>query len=245
MFAFGRKRGYCKANPVADFTLQDAGGPEFSRVRVLTSDELRTLFRKMRETENLGRENELAFKIILATCVRKCELVKAQWFEIDLDNAVWILKPNRTKTRAEIAIPLAPPVVAWFRELKVFAGRSPYVLPARRILKRRFPHISPDTLNVALGRVNHGLEHFTVHDERRTARTHLAALGVPPHVADRALNHKVRGTRGIYDRYDYFEERRDALTKWAKLIVALEKGDSDKVIHAIFGRAPARRARVA
>lgn len=53
--------------------------------------------------------------------------------------------------------------------------------------------------------------HFTVHDPRRTCRSLLAESGVPGHVAERCLNHKLKGVEGIYDRYDYLDERREAL----------------------------------
>lgn len=236
MFGYGRKRRYLEHNPVADFDLDDAGGKEQARRRVLARDELSLLLAAMRETPNLGRNNELAFKILLATCVRKGELVSAQWPVLDLEQGIWHL--TGTKTGAAIDIPLAAAVVEWFRELQVFAAGSEYVLPARLIVKRRrgqaiqsrFPHISPDTLNVALRRVNHGLEHFAVHDMRRTARTHLAALGVSREVAERALNHKLRGVEGIYNRHDYFEERRHALTLWAELLVSLERREQPKVV---------------
>ena len=72
-----------------------------------------------------------------------------------------------------------------------------------------------------MGKVKHGLPHFTVHDFRRTARTHLAALGVEPHVAERCLNHKLKGVEGIYNRHDYFEERRRALEAWGQLLLKL------------------------
>ena len=49
-------------------------------------------------------------------------------------------------------------------------------------------------------------ERCAPHDLRRTARTHLEALGVAPHIAERCLNHKLRGVVGIYNRHDYFEE---------------------------------------
>ncbi|WP_239059056.1 hypothetical protein [Colwellia sp. Arc7-D] len=39
----------------------------------------------------------------------------------------------------------------------------------------------------------------------------LAEIGIPSHIAERCLNHKIKGVEGIYDRYDYFEERKDAL----------------------------------
>ena len=62
------------------------------------------------------------------------------------------------------------------------------------------------------------LEHFTVHDLRRTCRSLLAAEGVPGHFAERCLNHKLKGVEGIYDRYDYFDERKVALAKVADLV---------------------------
>ena len=78
--------------------------------------------------------------------------------------------------------------------------------------------MSRDTLNVALARVEHGLPHFTVHDLRRTMRSQLAALGIAPHVAERCLNHKLKGVEGVYDRHDYLEERRQALEQWAAIL---------------------------
>lgn len=230
MFAYGRKRRYVEQSPVADFDLADAGGKEAPRERALSSDELAALLKAMRETPTLGRVNELSFKLLLALCVRKGELVAARWDEFDFEASAWRLPASRTKTSAALEIPLAPQVVEWLQELRVFAAGSEYVLPARRIVAgQRFPHISPDTLNVALGRVQHGLEHFTIHDMRRTARTQLAALGVPREVAERALNHKLRGVEGIYNRYDYLKERRVALAQWADLLEGLERGSSKVV----------------
>jgi len=88
------------------------------------------------------------------------------------------------------------------------------------------PHVCESTLGVAMGKVKHGLPHFTVHDFRRTDRTHLAALGVEPYVAERCLNHKLKGVEGVYNRHDYFEERRRALEAWGQLLLKLERGDA-------------------
>ena len=84
--------------------------------------------------------------------------------------------------------------------------------------------MGPDTINATLKQVQHGLPHFTIHDLRRTARTHLAALGVRREVAERCLGHKLRGIEGIYDRHDCFQERRMALGQWTQLIVEAEYG---------------------
>ena len=70
-----------------------------------------------------------------------------------------------------------------------------------------------------------GIEHFTIHDLRRTFRSLLSAAGVMGHVAERCLNHKLKGVEGIYDRYDYFDERRNALNRISKQLepIIIEK----------------------
>jgi integrase len=65
---------------------------------------------------------------------------------------------------------------------------------------------------------------WTLHDLRRTAATRMAELGVLPHVVERVLNH-VSGTfgrvAGIYNRFQYADEMRDALTTWEGHVLAL------------------------
>ena len=39
-----------------------------------------------------------------------------------------------------------------------------------------------------------------------------------PHVAERCLNHKLKGVEGIYNRHDYFAERKAALEGWGQLL---------------------------
>jgi len=239
MFHFAVKRKWIDSNPAYGFELSDAGGTEMPRGRWLTREELSALSKAMRETPNFGRQNELSVWLLLALCVRKMELLSARWTEFDLEKRVWKLQPSRTKMNSAIDIPLAPAVAAWLEELRVYASGSDHLFPARRLIhlkngqprQNRFQHVSPDTLNVALRRLKlDGVEHFTVHDMRRTARTHMAAHGVDRFVAERALNHKVRDVEGVYNRYDYFEERKDALSRWAMLLDATSKGQAFNVV---------------
>ncbi len=236
IFAFGVRRRFVLSSPAADFSPRlDAGGTERPRSRALSFDELAQLFERIRETPNFGGDNLLAIKLLLALCVRKGELLGARWAEFDLDGgthagAVWHLPASRTKTGESLDIPLAPAVVEWFNALRALAAGSDYVFPKRRRDPReRVPHLGIDTLNVALQRVKHGIAPFTLHDLRRTARTHLAALGIRREVAERCLGHKLRGVEGIYDRHDYFKERRLALAQWAQLLLDAERGVSNVV----------------
>lgn len=91
---------------------------------------------------------------------------------------------------------------------------------------RMIPHIKESTLSVALGKIKANMPNvpnFTIHDFRRTARSHLAVLWIDPIVAERCLNHRIKGIDGIYNRYLYFYEQKAALELWTNLLVSLEK----------------------
>jgi integrase len=232
IFDFGVRRRLVQHNPAGGLSPRlDGGGTERSRTRALSRDELERLFRSMRTTPGFSGTNALAVKLLLALCVRKGELIAARWEEFDLHGEnpelgpVWQLPATRTKTGTGLNIPLSVQVVEWLRALEILAAGSEYVFPQRRRDARsRYGHVGRDTLNAALKSLNHGLDHFTVHDMRRTARTHLAALGVRSEIAERCLGHKLRGVEGTYNTHDYYTERRDVLTTWAGLLCEFEHG---------------------
>jgi len=231
IFDFAVVRGLIEVNPAMPFTAKDAGGKEESRKRFLTRTELARLFDAMHRIKAFTRENELTVKLLLALCVRKMELCAALANEFDLDNAVWHLPGERTKTGEEIDIPLAEPVIGWLKELKALSCGSKWILPARKL--RLTSHVSSSVLNTAFPHILAAMpdvESFNVHDFRRTARTHLATLGVDPIIAERCLNHKIPGVEGVYNRHQYFNERKAALSMWADLLVALESGEDYNVI---------------
>jgi hypothetical protein len=46
----------------------------------------------------------------------------------------------------------------------------------------------------------------------------MQRAGVRPDISERALAHVIPGVEGIYDRYGYLSEKKDALTKLAALV---------------------------
>lgn len=232
IFDYGIKRHALEINPCSAFEVSDAGGKEIARDRWLNRSELIKLFQAIRKAKGFSRQNELTFKLLLALCVRKMELCAARWEEFDLDAAIWHLPEERSKNGDAIDIPLPLAAVEWLKELLTFSCNSAWVLPARKMQHRMIPHIQESTLPVALAKVRAempGVPNFTIHDFRRTARTHLAALGVDPVVAERCLNHKIKGVEGIYNRHQYFNERKAALNLWADLLLTLEQGEDYNV----------------
>jgi len=52
----------------------------------------------------------------------------------------------------------------------------------------------------------------------------MARLGVPPHVADKILNHQsgtISGVAAVYQRHDFLAERKLALERWGRHIEVL------------------------
>ena len=154
-------------------------------------------------------------------------LTEALWSEFDLFSATWQLPAVRSKSGCGFTIPLPDSAIHILNELKIRACGSDYVFPNRRASKAA--HMGKDTLNRAISKMFGkdpgkdiqpqnlmiGIEHFTVHDLRRTCRSILASLGVQVHIAERCLNHKLQGVEGVYDRHDYFDERKQALNRLA------------------------------
>ena len=250
LFNHAIKLGLLTSNPAAAFSPQDAGGTEKSRDRALSLEEIKLMFQVFSNNSHIfTRENYIAVALLLVFGVRKGELIAAKWKEFDFENKVWNLPKERTKTSAGITIPLSEKTLEWFSELSVRACGSEYIFPSRRASKRR-GYISDDTLNHALAKLfgmkvdsnkkpypnllgAAGIDHFVVHDLRRTCRSLLAYSGVQSHIAERCLNHKIKGVEGIYDRYDYLDERRDALEQLSILISPFVE-PADKNIAAIM-----------
>lgn len=247
IFNHAIKYDLIQINPASTFGAIDAGGEEISRDRALSLEEIKKFFSVMRDSSgSISRENYLAYAILLCLGLRKGELIAAKWCEFDLKGKRWTIPKERTKPKVEITVPLPDQVSLWFTELFVRASGSDYVFPSRRCSKRR-KYISDDTLNHALAKLfgkkvdgkkvplpnklgEAGVAYFVVHDLRRTCRSLLAANSVPSHIAERCLNHKLRGVEAIYDRYDYFEERKKALTELTTQIAPLVGTPSHEIL---------------
>jgi len=165
--------------------------------------------------------------------VRKMELVGAKWSEFDSEKAKWNVPKDRSKTDVAITVPLPVLALKYLKELYIRANGSECLFPNRRAhkAKQRFAHMSPDTINTPLKKLfiqeRMPVEHFTIPDLRRTCRSLLAGLKVSDHVAERCMNHKLKGVMGTYNRYDYLDERREAFDQLSLLIEPIILGEAD------------------
>lgn len=152
------------------------------------------------------------------------------------------LTKEKAKRAKPFVQPLSPQAEAAFKRLKELAGTSPWAMASEESHDGRY---SDKALCRALRRLQPDPEakkaHPTrplvlpgglvsPHDLRRTARTHLALLGVHPWIAERVLNHALGKIEDTYNRHDYLDERRDALARWGAKVEQLETGRGAEVV---------------
>ncbi|MGL4858711.1 MAG: tyrosine-type recombinase/integrase [Enterobacteriaceae bacterium] len=203
-----------------------------SREVSLTPEEVGILLRGI-YTSNLNRANKLALHLLILCMVRKSELIEATWDEIDLEQAEWRIGAERMKMLNPHIVPLSQQAVAMFEELKTMAMESLYVFPSSWDQRRP---ISKTTLNAAVRTLDLNVRDFVIHDFRRTASTILHEQGYNSDWVEKSLAHKIGGVRGVYNRAEYLDQRRDMLQAWADFVDA-QIEDGKKVIIGRFGKA--------
>lgn len=212
MFDYALTCGLIQANPVMALPMRHVYRAA-ARDRALTPDEIRQFLRAM-QSSNIRRQFKIAFQLILMTLVRKSELMLAQWKDVHLDEGEWHIPVENSKTGKPHIVYLSAQAQTLFKELKPLASSSDWVLPGRGTLVKPF---ASNALNQALKVSLQGQEipAFTIHDLRRTASTLLHEQGWPSDVVEKALNHTIGGVRGVYNRAEYAEQRREMLQAWS------------------------------
>lgn len=187
------------------------------RTRSLSPDELK-IYMRLLYRSNIRRQFKLALHIILLTLVRKSELLQARWTNVQLEEGEWLIPEAQSKTGKPHTVYLSRQVRELFQELRTLAGDSELVLPGRGSLTRPF---AANALNEALEGVSFPMPPFTIHDLRRTGSTILHEQGYSSDVVEKALNHSIGGVRGVYNRAEYAEQRRQMLQSWADYVGSL------------------------
>ena len=228
------RRRLTKATPLRDLRLADLGITRTPRDRVLSGNEIVTIFRAM-EASRLAPKFQLLAKLCLLFGCRVGELSNAEKAHFDFEKKLWSVPPTHHKTGKRTRRPLVRPIIPEAEEmLKELFNQSPRSRFAMANLKRDAPQarsslidIPPRVRQSARRHFGIEMEHWTLHDLRRTARTNLSDL-TEPHVAEIMLGHTLPGVWQVYDRYGYIEEQRRAYLLWWARVMAWVYGE-DKV----------------
>ena len=176
-------------------------------------DDIRRLVQTMREYKgSLVVRTALWFS--LYTLARPGEVRHAEWNEIDLENATWDIPSEKMKRRKPHVVPLCRQAVELLKALKEKTGRGRYVFPSAHSPNGAKP-MSSNAIRSAIRRMGFSNEEMTAHGFRSLGSTRLNEMGFRPDVIEAALAHTLGGVRGIYNRSEYIEERREMMEKWA------------------------------
>ena len=185
---------------------------EVSRDRVLTDNELAAIVVAARK---MPWPYGGIVEFLALTGQRREEVVQASPVEIDPEARTWCIAAHRTKNCKAHIVHLSEP--AWAVISGHLTGR--YIFPtstghhfqAYSTSKRALDELSSTT-------------GWRLHDLRRTIVSGMARMGIPPHVADKILNHQsgtISGVAAVYQRHDFLAERKDALDRWGAHVTEL------------------------
>ena len=213
LFSWCVQRGIVEANPCTGIGAPSA---TVDRERVLTDAELAAVWNAAEAT---GYPYTAIVKLLILTAQRRSEVTGLRWTEVDAEQGLWSMPAERTKNGRAHQVPLLPMTKGIMSSLPKL--NPTFAFPARgndeptfsgfSKMKRRLDELS-------------GVAGWTLHDLRRTTATKLAGLGVAPHVVEKLLNHTtgtLGGVAGIYNRFQYVAEMREALARWEMHVKAL------------------------
>jgi integrase len=223
-YAWALDKNLCPANPCLSIRRR---GTNVSRSRVLSLLELADVWRACQPNEH-GR----IVKLLLLTGSRRNEIANLQWDEIDFGRAEIILPPARTKNSLVHVIQASAQVCTILREIEPIAGREFLFGEGANAGYQgwsRSKQMLDERINAARAeRSDKAIQHWQLHDLRRSFVTHMAEQKLaPPHIIEACINHvsgHKGGVAGIYNRALYSEEKSSAFEAWGKLVAGLVLG---------------------
>jgi integrase len=211
LFNFGIDKELIEVNPARRLKRP---GRETPKDRVLSESEIKALWTGLDGARSVASD---VLRIVLLTAARPGEACGLPWPEVDLDTGIWSLPAARAKNGLAHRVPLSATALEIIKR-QPKAGL--YVFRGQR--KGSALHTSRPSRLLAEHKY-FGIEnHFTPHDLRRTAASHMARIGIPRLVVKKILNHSERGdTTAIYERHGYDKEKKDALEKWERELLRI------------------------
>jgi integrase len=208
MYNLGRKWGLVpidKASPASGVERF----PETKRRRFVTPDELPHLSKAIdQEADEYVRH---AVWLLLLTGLRRGELLKAKWSDIDWKQRTLLIP--KTKNGEALLAPLSHAAIARLKVVPQLQG-NPFIICGRKTGQ----HLVNLTDAWSRIRTAAGLSDLRIHDLRRTVGSWLVRDGASLHLVGSVLNHKDQKTTAGY-AYFQTKERHKALDKHGRNVV--------------------------
>ena len=212
--------GIIEANPLAGIS-KAFKNPTKQHLPTLKPEELPSLLHTL-SVASIKLTTRSLIEWQLHTMVRPSEAAGTRWDEIDFDNALWNIPAERMKKNKAHAVPLTSQSLALLEMMRPISGRSEFVFPSDRDLKK---HTNPQTANTALKRMGFDKQ-LVAHGMRALASTILNEEGFDPDVIEAALAHTGKNeVRNAYNRASYIERRKPVMKWWSDHIEKAATGN--------------------
>jgi integrase len=222
MFTWAMREGLAESNPVANTVKRT----QRARDRVLSDGELRTLWNAL-DDDDYGK----ILKLLALTGCRANEIANLHWQEIDFQQSVISLPPERVKNARRHNVPMVAAVVDILKTQPRTEGCD-LVFNYRG---RKFTSWTTRKrwLEKRIAEAGQTIPDWRPHDLRRTCATGMARLGVSIPTIEKCLNHTsgtFAGIVGVYQHHDFANEKRQALTLWSEHVLALVENRKPTVV---------------
>jgi integrase len=225
LFVWAMGEGLCDANPVTGTNNPNSDAKP--RTRVLKDAEIKAVWQTCIPDDDFSR----IVQLLLLTGCRRDEIGALEWSEVDLDAGTITFPERRTKNGRQLALTLPAPALDILHSIPRRADR-PYVFGK---VGKGFTGVSHAMarFQARMAAAGNALEHWSLHDLRRSAATGMAEIGIQPHVVEAILNHvsgHKAGVAGVYNRAGYKRDIAMALAQWAEHLIAAVEGRTAKVV---------------
>jgi integrase len=230
-------------------------GEEKSRDRVLSDDELKAIWKAATAMQWPFGPIVL---LLLLTGQRREEVAGMRWSELNLDFKLWVLPRDRVKNDTEHVVPLSETAVEIIKSLPrvknvdfLFSTTGCGPVSGFSKAKDRLDGLAEYNFLQARGQPVPSFDEWRktrsrkvaitdwrFHDIRRTVASGMAKLKIALPVAEKVLNHvsgSFGGIVGVYNHYEYDDEKRSALEAWARFVTALVSDKPADNVIALHG----------
>jgi integrase len=231
MFKYACRQEWAEIQPFIEITESVPKIAQKADERHLDDDEIVKAWAEISKSSS-SQEVKRALKLILVTAQRPGEVaqmhrdqIKGRWWTIPSEVA--------GKNEREHRVYLTDTA------LELIGDSNGYIFAS---VNGKRGHVSGNTLSQAINRgyltdevikfvgnrkikarkePYFGMKPWSPHDLRRTARTNMARVGVLDEIGEEVVNHIKPGVIGVYNKYRYDNEKKEALLKWETLLLEI------------------------
>lgn len=221
-----RKHHFATSHALDDLVISDTGEKQGKKDRFLSQSEWCDVWDWCNDIKGMWYYRQLV-KLLISFGARTQEIRLSKISKWDLHSMVWTCPKAHSKNGKEVIRPIPDRLREYIQSLIEQAKQSGSVYMLGELKQSPAVAAWGGALHKKLGHTK-----WNLHDLRRTVATHLSDSGIEPHIIESLLGHSLKGVAGIYNRSQYLEQKRSALSLWNSMLEQQEQQSNVVAIKA-------------